>query len=65
MHLARLQVEQQGESPEMLELISEAFATLGERMPDFELHELGGGPVRLADLDGLRAVLTFERSVDW
>jgi hypothetical protein len=42
-----------------------AFVAVGERMPDFELHELGGGPVRLADLAGLRAVLTFERSVDW
>ena len=42
-----------------------AFAAVGERMPDFELQELGGGPVRLADLEGMRAVLTFERSVDW
>ena len=45
--------------------VAGAFATVGERMPDFELHELGGGPVRLADLEGLRAVLTFERSLDW
>ncbi len=42
-----------------------AFAAVGERMPDFELQELFGGPVRLADLEGVRAVLTFERSVDW
>jgi hypothetical protein len=45
--------------------VPEAFAAVGERMPDFELQELGGGPVRLADLAGMRAVLTFERSVDW
>jgi hypothetical protein len=45
--------------------VSGAFAGVGERMPDFELEELGGGPVRLEDLAGRRAVLTFERSVDW
>jgi hypothetical protein len=42
-----------------------AFAAVGERMPEFELLEIGGGPVRLADLAGQRAVVTFERSVDW
>lgn len=42
-----------------------AFAAVGERMPDFELQQIGGGSVRLADLRESRVVLTFERSVDW
>ncbi|MEN8184018.1 MAG: hypothetical protein ABFS46_15940 [Myxococcota bacterium] len=42
-----------------------AFAVLGERLPDFEVEEIGGGPIRLRDLEGRRVLLTFERSVDW
>jgi peroxiredoxin len=38
---------------------------VGERLPDFELLDLEGEPVRLSDLRGHRVLLTFERSLDW
>ncbi len=40
-------------------------ARVGSRLPDIELQDLRGNPVRLADFRGARTVLTFERSVDW
>jgi cytochrome oxidase Cu insertion factor (SCO1/SenC/PrrC family) len=42
-----------------------AVARVGEPLPDLELRDLDGRPVRLADFRGERVLLTFERSVDW
>ena len=42
-----------------------AVGRVGETLPDFELPDLDGEPVRLADFRGHRVVLTFERSLDW
>jgi cytochrome oxidase Cu insertion factor (SCO1/SenC/PrrC family) len=42
-----------------------AAGAIGERLPDFELPDLDGRPLRLSDLRGHRVVLTFERSLDW
>jgi cytochrome oxidase Cu insertion factor (SCO1/SenC/PrrC family) len=42
-----------------------AVGKLGERLPDFELRQLDGTPLRLVDLRGHRVLLTFERSLDW
>lgn len=42
-----------------------AVARVGEPMPDVELRDLDGAPVRLSDFRGRRVLLTFERSVDW
>jgi hypothetical protein len=38
---------------------------VGELFPEFELPDLDGDPVRVADLRGHRVLLVFERSVDW
>ncbi len=38
---------------------------LGRPMPDLTLTELDGAAFRLADLRGVRVLLTFERSLDW
>jgi cytochrome oxidase Cu insertion factor (SCO1/SenC/PrrC family) len=43
----------------------QAVATVGERLPAFELRDREGRAVRLADFRGKRVLLTFERSVDW
>ena len=40
-------------------------ARVGERLPEIELVDLEGEPVRLSELRGQRVLLTFERSVDW
>ena len=45
--------------------IASAAIRVGEKLPDFTLHDIDGSPVRLADLRGQRVLLTFERSVDW
>jgi cytochrome oxidase Cu insertion factor (SCO1/SenC/PrrC family) len=42
-----------------------AVGAVGELMPDFTLPDLDGVPVRVADLRGHPALITFERSVDW
>lgn len=43
----------------------DAVGRLGEALPDFELLDLQGVPVRLSDFRGHRVLLTFERSLDW
>jgi cytochrome oxidase Cu insertion factor (SCO1/SenC/PrrC family) len=45
--------------------VADAVGRVGERLPDFELLDLEGEPVRLSDLRGHRVLLTFERSLDW
>ena len=45
--------------------VAGAFAASGERLPDFELPDLDGERVRLADFRGHPTLVTFERSVDW
>ena len=42
-----------------------AVGRVGDRLPDFELRDLAGRPVRLSNLRGHRVLLTFERSLDW
>jgi cytochrome oxidase Cu insertion factor (SCO1/SenC/PrrC family) len=42
-----------------------AVARVGESLPDLELADLDGTPVRLSDFRGRRVLITFERSVDW
>lgn len=37
----------------------------GGVLPDFELNDIDGSPVRLADFRGKRVLITFERSLDW
>lgn len=43
----------------------EAFSSVGEKMPEFEMRDLEGERVRLSDYRGTRLILTFERSLDW
>ena len=43
----------------------DAVGRVGEVLPDFELRDLQGVPVRLSDFRGHRVLLTFERSLDW
>ncbi len=43
----------------------EAFAAVGQPMPDFAMRDLDGNPVRLRDYRGKRLILTLERSLDW
>jgi len=43
----------------------DAVGRVGEALPDFELLDLQGVPVRLSDFRGHRVLLTFERSLDW
>lgn len=43
----------------------DAVGRAGEALPDFELLDLQGVPVRLSDFRGHRVLLTFERSLDW
>lgn len=45
--------------------VADAVGRVGQRLPDFELRDLAGQPVRLSDLRGHRVLLTFERSLDW
>lgn len=42
-----------------------ALGAIGARLPALELVDLDGAPVGLADFEGKRVLLTFERSVDW
>ncbi len=42
-----------------------AFTAEGEELPDLSLVDLDGEPLRISDLRGARAVVTFERSLDW
>ena len=49
-------------------LRSDAAAAIpreGSRLPDFELNDIDGSPIRLADFRGKRVLVTFERSLDW
>ena len=45
--------------------VASASVRVGEKLPDFELRDIDGTPLRLADLRGQRVLITFERSVDW
>jgi cytochrome oxidase Cu insertion factor (SCO1/SenC/PrrC family) len=45
--------------------VESASVRVGEKLPDFELRDIDGTPLRLADLRGHRVLITFERSVDW
>ncbi len=45
--------------------VAGAVGRVGERLPDLELPDLEGEPVRLADLRGRPVLITFERSLDW
>jgi cytochrome oxidase Cu insertion factor (SCO1/SenC/PrrC family) len=43
----------------------DAIPREGAALPDFELDDIDGVPVRLADFRGKRVLITFERSLDW
>lgn len=45
--------------------VEEAFTGVGEEFPDVTFVELDGEPLRISELQGVRVLLTFERSVDW
>ncbi len=63
--LPRTTLGRRGSDPELRADVSGAVALVGEPLPDFELRDLDGNPLRAADLRGHPLVITFERSVDW
>ena len=42
-----------------------AIPQVGDALPDFELNEIDGSQIHLADFRGKRVLITFERSLDW
>jgi cytochrome oxidase Cu insertion factor (SCO1/SenC/PrrC family) len=63
--LPSLPIAKQGAEASVRSEASDAVAAPGRPLPAFELVDLDGAPIRLADLRGHRVLLTFERSLDW
>ena len=58
-------IGRRGHDPESRADISGALGEIGKPLPEFQLETISGATLRSSDLLGHRALLIFERSVDW